>query len=113
MRAKEQQCQVCCGGVLRVLHSRQEAAPAPLNLTAAGRLVRPGLGCTSMDQDDTRDTDGISGHRYTTMDRGDTRLLLAPSTPPCRHRHLFLVPSAPGNVGLRARGGLGSDQAQG
>ena len=79
-----------CGGVLRVLHSRQEAAPAPLaplNLTGAGRLVRPGLG-------------------YTTMDRGDTRLLLAPATPPCHHQHLFLVPSAPANVELRAKGGL-------
>ena len=76
-----------------MLHSRQEAAPAPLNLTAAGRLVRPGLG-------------------YTTMDRGDTRLLLAPATPPCHHQHLFLVPSAPANVGLRNRGGLWSDQAQ-
>ena len=81
-----------CGGVLRVLHSRQEAAPAPLNLTAAGRLVRPGLG-------------------YTTMDRGDTRLLLAPATPPCHHQHLFLVPSAPRNVELRNRGGLWSEQA--
>ena len=92
-----------------MLHSRQEAAPAhlaPLNLTAAGRLVRPGLGYTTMDRGDTRDTTRISGHRYTTMDRGDTRLLLAPSTPPCHHRHLFLVPSAPGNVKLRNRGGL-------
>ena len=70
-----------------MLHSRQEAAPAHLNLTAAGRLVRPGLG-------------------YTTMDRGDTRLLLAPATPPCHHQHLFLVPSAPANVELRAKGGL-------
>ena len=75
-----------------MLHSRQEAAPAPLNLTGAGRLVRPGLG-------------------YTTMDRGDTRLLLAPATPPCHHQHLFLVPSAPANVGLRNRGGLWSEQA--
>ena len=101
-----------CGGVLRVLHSRQEAAPAPLNMTGVA-LVTSGGRYTSMDRADTRDTTGISGHRYTTMDRGDTRLLLAPSTPPCHHRHLFLVPSAPGNVGLRARGGLGSDQAQG
>ena len=75
-----------------MLHSRQEAAPAPLNLTASGRLVRPGLG-------------------FTTMDRGDTRLLLAPATPPCHHQHLFLVPSAPANVGLRNRGGLWSEQA--
>ena len=75
-----------------MLHSRQEAAPAPLNLTAAGRLVRPGLG-------------------YTTMDRDDTRLLLAPATPPCHHQHLFLVPSAPANVELRNRGGLWSEQA--
>ena len=96
-----------------MLHSRQEAAPAPLNLTAAGRLVRPGLGYTTMDRGDTRDTAGISGHRYTTMDRGDTRLLLAPATPPCHHQHLFLVPSAPANVGLRNRGGLWSEQAQG
>ena len=101
-----------CGGVLRVLHSRQEAAPAPLaplNLTGVALVTSGGRYTTNttMDRDDTRDTNGISGHRYTTMDRADTRLLLAPSTPPCHHRHLFLVPSAPGNVRLRNRGGLG------
>ena len=93
-----------CGGVLRVLHSRQEAAPAPLaqlNLTGVALVTSGGHY-----RADTRDTNGISGHRYTTMDRGDTRLLLAPSTPPCHHRHLFLVPSAPGNVELRDRGGF-------
>ena len=92
-----------CGGVLRVLHSRQEAAPAPLNLTDVALVTSGGHY--------TRDTAGISGHRYTTMDRRDTRLLLAPATPPCHHQHLFLVPSAPANVGLRNRGGLWSDQA--
>ena len=79
-----------------MLHSRQEAAPTPLatlNLTGVALVT--------------------SGGRYTTMDRGDTRLLLAPATPPCHHQHLFLVPSAPANVGLRNRGGLWSEQAQG